>query len=264
MRTLKFLFSGVTIIAAFTSQAAVISVPGTSDIWLAGMPDGTAASSGDSAPTHSPVFVNGVDLSVESITFNNVTGGVRHNPGCPPGCFDPDGGTFFNHAPGAINGLSDLRAPINSLVGVFLDDNQPDSSAAPGALDFEVSGTDFVSLDPELKQVFFIGDGLTGTGGGEAQSFTIPEGATRFYLGTMDGFGWFNNSGSLEVDILMALDDSSGGDEPIVDSGSDPVADPEPATPNAVPIPGAVWLFGTGIFGLLGLRKKYRFSAAQN
>ena len=34
-----------------------------------------------------------------------------------------------------------------------------------------------------------------------AQSFFIPADATRLFLGTMDGFGWFNNVGSLTVTV---------------------------------------------------------------
>ena len=36
-------------------------------------------------------------------------------------------------------------------------------SAAPGALDFSAIGLAFTTLSPELKQPFFIGDGLTWT-----------------------------------------------------------------------------------------------------
>ncbi len=191
-----------------------VNVPGTSDMWLAGMPDGTI-STGDTAPAHSPVLVRDLDLSGELLTFSNVTGGVSHEPGCTSstgiGCDAPDGnsGRFFNYFPGAINGMSDARAPLNALMGVFLDDSQPDGSLAPNTLNFEANGTDFTSLSPELKQVFFIGDGLTGNGNGEVQRFSIPAGATRLYLGTMDGNGWFNNSGVLNVDIIV----NESGDE---------------------------------------------------
>jgi hypothetical protein len=89
------------------------------------------------------------------------------------------------------------RWPIDALVGVFLDASQPDSSAAPSSLDF--TSTSFTTLSPQLKQAFFIGDGLTGTGSGSPQTFVVPAGATRLFLGTSDGFGWFNNSGSFSV-----------------------------------------------------------------
>jgi hypothetical protein len=52
-----------------------------------------------------------------------------------------------------------------------------------------------------LKQPFFIGDGLTGTGTGAVQDFIVPSGATRLFLGTMDAFGWFDNSGQFTVTV---------------------------------------------------------------
>lgn len=187
-------------------KIVTVNVPGTSNMWLAGMPDGTT-SGGDSAPAHSPVLVNGADFGAGFLTFSNVSGGVNDEPGCLPdtgsGCSIPDGSAFFNHFPGAMNGMSDVRAPINALIGVFLDDSQPASSPAPATLNFQTIGTNFVSLSPELKQVFFIGDGLTGSSNGEIQKFVIPQGTTRLYLGTMDDYGWYNNSGALNADIVI-------------------------------------------------------------
>ena len=52
---------------------------------------------------------------------------------------------------------------------------------------------------PELQQTFFIGDGEIPAG--TQQQFVVPVGATRLFLGTHDGFGWFNNQGSFEVTI---------------------------------------------------------------
>lgn len=163
-------------------SGAIVSVPGTSDMWLAGMPDGSTASNGDVAPAHSPILVTEVDLSFGALSFN-ATGGVSNDPGCPPTCNGPDGGAFVNHFDGTQNGISDIRAPVNSLLGVFLDDNQPDTTPSPSALNFELIGTNLSFLSPELKQVFFVGDGLTGTGTGDIQVFEIPTGATRLFLG---------------------------------------------------------------------------------
>jgi hypothetical protein len=55
-----------------------------------------------------------------------------------------------------------------------------------------------------LQQSFFIGDGLTGTGVGSVQTFIAPEGATRLFLGSMDGGGWYNNVGSFKVVVETA------------------------------------------------------------
>lgn len=176
--------------------SSAISVPGTSNPWLAGMPNGTISSFGDSAPGQSPVLATGLNLGLGGSLNFSVTGSVSNGPCCA--LLGPDGGSLESHLGGAENGIADVTAPLNALLGVFLDNTQPDSSGAPTSLDF-TGGTSFPSLAPSLKQVFFIGDGLTGTGSGSVQSFVIPTGATRLFLGTMDGFEWNNNFGSFEV-----------------------------------------------------------------
>ena len=125
-----------------------VVVPGTSDPWLAGMPNGSTASSGDSAPTESPVLVPGLTLSAgETLTFS-VTGSVSHI--LAPSGDTPDGskGGAIPHFGGAQNGIAGLTAPFNSLVGIFLSNVQPSLSAAPSSLDFPISGLGFASLSP--------------------------------------------------------------------------------------------------------------------
>lgn len=182
-----------------TIACAGVSVPGTSDMWLAGMPDGATASSGDEAPQHSPVLVHNIDLTQGSISFPMVTGGASHEPGCPDFCTPPEGSFFIAHQPGAMNGISGTNAPINALMGVFLGPEAPNGGEAPEAIDFEKTGTDFSYLKPKLKQVFYIGRGRMNNG--ELKTFYVPDGATRLYLGTMDGYGWYNNSGTIEVEF---------------------------------------------------------------
>lgn len=183
-----------------SAQTVSFVVAADSNPWLAGMPDGSTAISSDSAPAQSPLLVTGIDLSTTSaLTFTNVSGGASNAGGCPPSCSPLDGSAFFNHSGGAENGIAGARIPINTLVGVFLGPQQPSLSAAPGELNFQTIGLDFTALAPDLKQVFFIGDGLTGTG--VTQQFAVPTGATRLYLGTMDGFGWFNNTGAITVSV---------------------------------------------------------------
>ena len=199
-----------------------VIVPGTSDPWLAGMPDGSTASYEDSAPGQSPVQVAGLQLTSSDILTFTVTGSVNNDPGNSG--LGPDGGYNYSHQSGAENGISSIAAPMNSLLGVFLGDQQPNLSTAPNMLDFS-SSQNFLSLSPELKQVFFIGNGLTD--GGNLQKIVIPNGATRFYLGSMDGYGWLNNSGSFTVAATEA-------------------PTPEPAT---------ILLMGTGLAGMAGLRR---------
>lgn len=197
---------GVVALASGTAWAgAILTVPGTSNLWLAGMPDGSVAGDGqDSAPGQSPVLVP-VSVAGGDVFSFEATGSVLNGDG--PLTLGPDGDLFqfFGRVPGAENGIADMYGPLNSLIGVFLDDSQPDGSATPAGLDFSSKGlgVNFASLSPLLKQPFFIGDGQTNETRA-VQQFTAPAGATRLYLGTMDGFGWFNNIGEFSVRIVPA------------------------------------------------------------
>ena len=51
-----------------------------------------------------------------------------------------------------------------------------------------------------LEFVFFIGDGLRADGV-TLQDFIVPAGATRLYIGVMDGQQWSDNSGSLSTTV---------------------------------------------------------------
>jgi PEP-CTERM motif len=177
-------------------------VPGTADPWLAGMPNGSTASFGDTAPAQSPAQVFLALSPGNMLTFTS-SGSTDHCDfgGC--GLAGAEGDAIepaTSHLGGAENGIGDVVAPIDSLIGVFLGPAQPDLSAAPGVvLDFStLASRNFASLSPLLKQPFFIGDGRRNDGL-TLQSFVVPVGATRLFLGTMDGFGWFNNVGSLDV-----------------------------------------------------------------
>src|SRR5262249_38122430 len=71
------------------------------------------------------------------------------------------------------------------------------------ALDFNPSAAqDYLSLAPLLQQGFFIGNGMTA--GGIQQRIIIPAGASRFYLGTMDGCCWIDNLGSFTAQVSQA------------------------------------------------------------
>ncbi len=199
--------SGAAIAATATYS---VTVPGYADPWLAGMPDGSTASFDgsqyDTAPAQSPAELTSLDYTAGGVLTFDVSGSVNFFDA--PSSDPPDGNSniinfsHYNNYPvlAPENGISDVNAPVNSLVGVFLGPGQPDQSSAPSALDFGTpESRDYSTLSPDLKQVFFIGDGRTSTG--QVQSINIPSGATRFYLGTMDGVGWWNNSGSFSVQV---------------------------------------------------------------
>ncbi len=74
------------------------------------------------------------------------------------------------------------------LTGVFLDDTVPAGSGPP-ILNF-TGAEDFLTLSPQLFQTFFVGRGLTESGGGPevvSKIFFVPQGATRSFLGISDG-----------------------------------------------------------------------------
>ena len=200
IRTLAAVALALTVSA--TANASTI-VPGTADPWLAGMPNGSTASFSDSAPAQSPVQLLLSFSPGDLIYFTAITGTTDHCDfgGC--GLAGPEGDLPegpWGHTVGAENGIGNLVAPIDALIGVFLGPAQPDLSAAPGSvLDFSTAASrDFASLSPLLKQPFYIGDGLRNDGL-TLQSFVVPAGATRLFLGTMDGYDWINNVGRLEV-----------------------------------------------------------------
>ena len=197
------------------SAHAATLVPGSANPWLAGMPGGSPAAFGDAAPAQSPILVTEISISAGMALTFSATGSVGYGGG---ETYDPRGDTgnlantsfgFISHLAllgltGEENGISNLNAPLSALVGVFLDNSQPDGSAAPAMLDFGpggnvTDGIDYLTISPSLKQVFYIGNGLTSDS--LPQNVIVPIGATRLYLGTMDGFGWDGNTGEFSVTV---------------------------------------------------------------
>ena len=146
-----------------------------------------------------------------SVAFNSVTGSIT------TGCASTEGCIILNHGTGdnpndpdgvgavpaissntGTTSISGMMAPgAGYLVGLFVPAGGP-AGAAPAALDFTSSGlgTSFTSLSPQLDQVFFIGDGLTGNGTGTQQTFNIPTGAVQLWLGISDAGGYVGAPGA--------------------------------------------------------------------
>ena len=181
-----------------SSPVAVVDVPGISNLWLAGMPTGTMADIQDVAPEHSPKLVDGIPLVAGKALHFSALGMVTHKPDLP--FMPPDGDQTFIYTKLAEHGKAALTNRMNSLIGVFLDESQPDATAAPTGLDF-TGNFEFGTLAPALRQPFFIGDGMTSAG--ILQAFIVPAGATRLYLGTHDGYDWKNNEGTFRVTISV-------------------------------------------------------------
>ena len=197
----------VSIAKATPSNSTTNTVSGLANPWLAGMPSGTTGNWYDTAPANSPVAFQGVAITPGAMLNITFTGSISNGPSYQP--FGPDGDSsdildnlWAESNGNAEHGIANIHAPINCMIGVFLDNSQPDSSPAPAALDFSATASrDFATLSPLLKQPFFIGDGFRADGVTK-QNFVVPAGATRLYTGVMDGFQWSNNSGSLVTTIV--------------------------------------------------------------
>jgi len=165
------------------------------------------------------------------LTFTSVTG--LTDTGGPTPIFGPDGGAYGYttdiSAYGGISGVTDSDDLQGYLVGLFVNGTIPNGQAAPATLDFTGAFKNQASYSPLLNQVFFIGDGLTGTGTGAAQQFFVPTGATTLYLGLVDGFSFTGNPD--------AYGDNSGSYSASFSVASGSTTSPEP---------GALFLFVVG------------------
>jgi len=204
--------SGEAVVQLIEGANVDENIGGVANPFLAGMPAGSIASVNNphrspdyagtsSNPRQSPIAINLRLSDGMSLNFDSIDGTVRHDPNLA--YFSPDGElTDIGHnTAGSENGIADVTAPINALVGIFLTDDAPNLTKAPKPLDFSTDASrDFEVLKPQLKQIFFIGDGKMKDG--RAQQFVVPKGATRLYLATWDFFEWNNNAGNRNVKII--------------------------------------------------------------
>jgi hypothetical protein len=192
-----------SICASETNNVESIWVPGNANLWLAGMPNGSMAGNKfDVAPDQSPIKITGIPITPGTILKFSVVGGVSNDPGLPLKDAHGIDTYIVSRTPGAENGIGDINAPMDALIGVFLDDSIPGNFSPPAALDFSTaSNRDFASLYPALRQSFFIGDGKDSAG--NVQEFIVPAGATRLFLGTMDSYKWSDNIGSFTVNVTI-------------------------------------------------------------
>jgi murein DD-endopeptidase MepM/ murein hydrolase activator NlpD len=139
------------------------------------------------------------------VTFRSVTGETY--VGCGERSWGPDGDLkgFDGWMPpmGRLSGINFNRGCSLPLIGVFLGPTLPD--VAPASPDFTRIGYDFDDLSPELGQLFFIGDGLTGEG--SVQRFHAPDTATRLYIGFVDSPGkWGDNKGAVDASFSVLVE----------------------------------------------------------
>ena len=186
-----------------SGSSATLTVNATDNIYGAGLatPPDPGGNGGGQVPVDVPI-----PSGTTWISFSDVNGTVANAVGASNG---PDGRTGSTDITptGSISGLID-SASLFYMTGVFLDGPQPSpASTPPTTLNF-TDDHSFASLSPELDQVFYVGDGLTGTGTGDVQYFQVPSGATDLYLGFVDGSAfdgppgtYSDNSGSLSAKV---------------------------------------------------------------
>ncbi len=184
-------------------------IAGTANPFLAGAPEGIELDYGrapkDVAPLNAPVSIQADDqkcFDAGRRLYFQVAGKIAYDD--KPEIFTDADGQADNtptHSLGSVHGISDITAPINSLVGVFLDNTAfAARPVAPEALNFStVESRNFKSLAPKIGQIFFIGDGKDASG--VLQAFVVPAGTTRLYLAIMDQYEWSNNQGQLSGNI---------------------------------------------------------------
>lgn len=130
--------------------------------------------------------------------LNPAVGGINFFNGLGPPFFGPGGNGADGSDLTALDGISGYLGPEGPLTGVFLDGSIPSAGPAPSRLDFTTSGlgTNFLTLSPLLRQVFYIGDGVTSSS--VFQEFIAPAGATQLFLGIPDGFGFDGPPGAYD------------------------------------------------------------------
>lgn len=166
-------------------------------------------------------FPSSIPVTAGSIirALDPAIGGVEFFNGYGPPFYGPSGNGSSGSNLSSLGGISGYNGPQGPLVGVFLNDTIPSSGPAPATIDFASTGmgVEFLSISPALRQIFYIGDGVTSAG--VAQQFIAPPGATRLFLGIPDGFG-FNG-------VPGAYDDNDGSYRIIIGVNEVPVRLPE-------------------------------------
>jgi hypothetical protein len=179
-------------------QSGTVSVQSTGSIYNTG--------AGSTPPT-----MITLPSGATTVVFSGVMGSITTGCASAEGCIilnhgtgdtpnDPDGvgavpATSSNTGTSGISGM--VTPGAGYLVGVFVPAGGP-TGTAPTALDFTSSGLGiaFTSLSPQIDQVFFIGDGLTGNGTGTQQTFNVPTGAGQLWLGISDAPGYVGAPGA--------------------------------------------------------------------
>ncbi|MBK9167198.1 MAG: PEP-CTERM sorting domain-containing protein [Bryobacterales bacterium] len=166
------------------------------NLFLSGQPDNTAG--GLTGPGILPVVID-VPLGAIFVTFDGtqLTDLTCCDTAIPPLTNDANGRSLsdfniFGTNIQSFNGISGIifNDRVMFLAGVFLDDNTP--ATGPGGparlTDANFPEGPGFNLWPQLGQSFFVGDGLNAAN--DPFRYIVPTGATRLFLGFLDGAGF--------------------------------------------------------------------------
>jgi RHS repeat-associated protein len=204
-------------------QTNSITVAATDAIFLAGRDDITIPPLGTNDPSFPlqrrrtvrpgsvpETFPQSIAVQNNEIFTFEASGSVNFSNGFSP--FNPDGNSLRSTIAG-LDGISAYNGRTGSLVGLFLNDENPENQTPPTNLNFQIIGSEFTFSTPSIGQVFFIGDGRNSSS--QIQQFAAPQGATRLFVGVADGSSlspgnYEDNTGSYQVTIKS---DRLGNDE---------------------------------------------------
>lgn len=159
-----------------------LTVPCAANLWGAGHATAPADAPGGEGilpPSIALPAGSGRVLSVTAAAgIISFTGGIDSN--------DADGISATALASWTYGGLSAPSLPRQRfLAAVVLDDAEP-VDPAPLALPMDANAP---GASVGIGQMFFVGDGVTGTATGTTQAFRLPDTGTRLFLGFLDSNG---------------------------------------------------------------------------
>jgi uncharacterized protein (TIGR03437 family) len=197
--------------AATTGLVNPVRLLGTGSVRLGGYAPGTFIRGRDLSavsPINDPVTINLATLgtnvrrlrigAVGSIDVDLMRGRVS-----PDGIFT----TIQSFSASSATGKSGLRAPLGSLVGIFLRDQFSPEEQRSFESEFGTTATrDATPLSPLIQQYFYIGTGRTTAG--VTKEYEVPTGATRLILGIHDegNEGVADNYGFFFVAVSPVVD----------------------------------------------------------
>jgi hypothetical protein len=190
-------------------QAQQVTVLATANIYSAGLSTPVAPGGGGAGTLPLLISLSPGQTSFQLTASGQVSQYYNFYYHGPDGL---TGGAANISAYGGLSGF--ITDQLFPLTAVFLTDAAP-QGPAPATLDFSSQGLgrNFLTLSPALDQVFFVGDGQTDAS--RAQTFYVPTGATRLFLGFPDApnsegapGAYSDNQGSLQVDVTLVPEPS--------------------------------------------------------